>query len=142
GKWTEKEKKLRDSIKQVLKCDVHQTNPLDPVELEPVDCLVTSLCLEAACKDKAAYCAALSNITSLLKPGGVLIMNGVLNETFYMVDKYRFSRLAIDQVLLEKAFREAGYETEWLEIFDGPDKSVNTLSDYEAAFNLPARKNK
>ncbi|GCC23246.1 hypothetical protein chiPu_0001640 [Chiloscyllium punctatum] len=37
GKWQEKEKKLRDSIKQVLKCDVHQNNPLHSVELEPTD---------------------------------------------------------------------------------------------------------
>ncbi|XP_043532316.1 nicotinamide N-methyltransferase-like isoform X1 [Chiloscyllium plagiosum] len=36
-KWQEKEKKLRDSIKQVLKCDVHQNNPLHSVELEPID---------------------------------------------------------------------------------------------------------
>ncbi|XP_067827107.1 nicotinamide N-methyltransferase-like [Heptranchias perlo] len=140
--WAEKEKKLRDSIKQVLMCDIHQSNPLYPVELEPVDCLLTSLCLEAACKDKTAYCNALRNVTSLLKPGGVLIMAGVLNETFYKVNEYVFSCLTFDRVFLEKALKEVGYEIEQFETFTGPDKSVNTLSDFEAAFFLVAHKHK
>ncbi|XP_038635548.1 nicotinamide N-methyltransferase-like [Scyliorhinus canicula] len=141
-KWTEKEKKLRDSVKQVLKCDVNQTNPLDPVELEPVDCLMTSLCLEVACKDKAAYCAALRNVTALLKPGGVLIMNGVLNQTFYTVNNHKFSCVKFDQAFLRKIVKEVGYEIEQLEIFDGLDKSQNTLSDFNAIFFLVALKNK
>ncbi|XP_038635549.1 nicotinamide N-methyltransferase-like [Scyliorhinus canicula] len=138
-KWTEKEKKLRDSIKQVLKCDVHQTNPLDPVKLEPVDCLVTSLCLEAACKDKATYCAALRNIASLLKPGGVLILISVLNETYYIVDELKFSCLKFNQAFLESAMKEAGYEIDGFEIFVAPDH-VRSISDCEAAIFLVAHK--
>ncbi|XP_043532314.1 nicotinamide N-methyltransferase [Chiloscyllium plagiosum] len=138
-KWQEKEKKLRDSIKQVLKCDVHQNNPLHPVELEPVDCLITSLCLEVACKDKAAYCTAVRNVTSLLKPGGMLIMITLLNETFYTVDKHKFSCLKFDQAFLEKTLKETGYEIEQLEIFIIP-KTINTISDSEAAIFLIARK--
>ncbi|XP_067910432.1 nicotinamide N-methyltransferase-like [Heterodontus francisci] len=140
--WAEKEKKLRDSVKQVLKCDVHQSNPLYPVDLVPVDCLLTSLCLEAACKDKAAYCTALRNVTSLLKPGGLLFMIVVLNETFYTVDKYKFSCLSFDQVFLEKALKEAGYEIEQSEMFVAPDKSINTVSDFEAVLFLVAHKHK
>ncbi|XP_048418206.1 nicotinamide N-methyltransferase-like [Stegostoma tigrinum] len=138
-KWPEKEKKLRDCIKQILKCDVHQNNPLHPVELEPVDCLMTSLCLEAACKDEAAYCSAVRNVTSLLKPGGKLIVVSVLNETFYTVDKYKFSCLKFDQAFLEKTLKEAGYEIEQVEMFIAP-KTINTISDYEAAIFLVARK--
>ncbi|XP_072342742.1 nicotinamide N-methyltransferase-like [Scyliorhinus torazame] len=138
-KWTEKEKKLRDSIKQVLKCDVHQTNPLHPVELEPADCLVTSLCLEAACKDKAAYCAALRNVTSLLKPGGVLILISVLNESYYIVDELKFSCLKFDQAFLESAIKEAGYEIDGFEMFVAPDH-VRSVSDCEAAILLVAHK--
>ncbi|XP_067910357.1 nicotinamide N-methyltransferase-like [Heterodontus francisci] len=140
--WAEKEKKLRDSVKQVLKCDVHQSNPLYPVELEPVDCLLTSLCLESASKDKAAYCTALRNVTSLLKPGGVLVMIGDLKESFYKIDEVKFSCLSFDQVFLKKSLKEAGYEIEQLEIFVAPEKSVNPISDYEASYFLVAHKQK
>ncbi|XP_041030551.1 nicotinamide N-methyltransferase-like isoform X1 [Carcharodon carcharias] len=138
-KWAEKEKKLRDSVKQVLKCDVHQSNPLCPVELEPIDCLVTSLCLEAACKDKTAYCSALRNVTSLLKPGGVLIMISDLNETYYTVNGLKFSCLKFDQVFLENALKEAGYEIDQFEIlaFPGDERSV---TDCEASSFLVAHK--
>ncbi|GCB79654.1 hypothetical protein scyTo_0020236 [Scyliorhinus torazame] len=138
-KWTEKEKKLRDSIKQVLKCDVHQTNPLDPVELEPVDCLMTSLCLEAACKDKAAYCAALRNVTSLLKPDGVLILISDLNESYYIVDELKFSSLKFDQAFLESAIKEAGYEIDGFEICVASDH-IKSLVDCEATIFLVAHK--
>uniref|UniRef100_UPI00398F7F8F nicotinamide N-methyltransferase n=1 Tax=Pristiophorus japonicus TaxID=55135 RepID=UPI00398F7F8F len=140
--WAGKEKKLRDSIKQVLKCDVHQSNPLYPVELGPVDCLLTSLCLEAACKDKAAYCRAVRNVTSLLKLGGLLILIGVLNETFYKVGEYKFSCLSYDRVFLEQTLKEAGYEVEQLETFTDPDKSADTVSDFESVFFLVAHKHK
>ncbi|XP_078055310.1 nicotinamide N-methyltransferase [Mustelus asterias] len=140
GKWAEKEKKLRDSIKQVVKCDVHQSNPLDPVELEPVDCVMTSYCLEVACKDKAAYHTTLRNVTSLLKPGGVLIMIGVLNETFYMINDQKFPCVTFDQAFLEQTLTEVGYEIEQLEIALNPNKSVDTLADFDASFFLVARK--
>ncbi|XP_059587772.1 nicotinamide N-methyltransferase-like [Alligator mississippiensis] len=84
NKWAEKERNLRGAIKHVLKCDVHESNPLDPVVLPPADCLVSSLCLEAACKDQSSYRAALRNISSLLKPGGHLVLSGDLGTSFYV----------------------------------------------------------
>ncbi|XP_030394522.1 nicotinamide N-methyltransferase-like [Gopherus evgoodei] len=53
--WAEKEAKLSRIIKQVLKCDLHKSNSLDTVILLPTDSLVSSLCLEAACKDLSTY---------------------------------------------------------------------------------------
>ncbi|XP_050777466.1 nicotinamide N-methyltransferase-like [Gopherus flavomarginatus] len=85
GKEAEKEAKLRKIIKQVLKCDVHQSNPMNPIVLPPADCLVSSLCLECACKDLTTYRIALKNIGSPLKPGGHLVLSGVLGCSFYMV---------------------------------------------------------
>ncbi|XP_059494920.1 nicotinamide N-methyltransferase-like, partial [Stegostoma tigrinum] len=135
GKWMEKEKKLRDSIKQVLKCDVHQSNPLHPVQLEPVDCILTASCLEAACKDEAAYRTAVRNITSLLKPGGVLIIIGDMNQAVYKVNEYNFSILPLDRTLMKNALEEADCEIKQLETC----KSV-TWSGNDMIFFLVAQK--
>ncbi len=68
---------LKQRVKKVLKCDVRLENPFYPHTLEPADCVITSLCLEAACKDIQTYCRALHGLTELLRPGGLLVMIGV-----------------------------------------------------------------
>uniref|UniRef100_A0A452IEU7 Uncharacterized protein n=1 Tax=Gopherus agassizii TaxID=38772 RepID=A0A452IEU7_9SAUR len=85
--WAEKEANLSRIIKQVLKCDLHKSNSLDTVILLPTDSLVSSLCLEAACKDLKRQ----------------LVLSRALGCSFYMIDPKRFSSL----VLREEFLREA-----------------------------------
>ncbi|KAM6234787.1 nicotinamide N-methyltransferase [Spheniscus humboldti] len=66
-KWAEKEEKLRKKVRQVLKCDVTKANPVDPASLPPADCVLSTLCLEAACKDPATFRSALRNVGALVK---------------------------------------------------------------------------
>ncbi|XP_029768761.1 nicotinamide N-methyltransferase-like [Terrapene carolina triunguis] len=137
-KWAEKEEKLRKKVKQVLKCDVSKSNILAPVSLPQADCLLSTLCLEAACKDLNSYRAALKNISSLLKPGGHLVMVIVLKETYYMVGQRRFSCLYLERESVEEALREAGYDVQCVEVT--PNRSQSTFSDFEAVLSLVACK--
>uniref|UniRef100_A0A8C3EM44 Nicotinamide N-methyltransferase n=1 Tax=Corvus moneduloides TaxID=1196302 RepID=A0A8C3EM44_CORMO len=82
-KWAKKQEKLRKTVKQVLKCDVTKANPRGPVSLPPADCIVSTLCLEGACKDLATFRSALRNISTLLKPGRHLVMVTALGDTCY-----------------------------------------------------------
>ncbi|CAI5795392.1 nicotinamide N-methyltransferase-like [Podarcis lilfordi] len=113
-KWEEKEEKVRRAIKQVLKCDVTQASPLGPVALPPADCLMSSLCLEGACKDLPTYRSALKNISSLVKPGGHLILGSVLKETYYKVGQQPFSGLYLEWASVEEALKEAGFAVKLL----------------------------
>ncbi|KAJ6653179.1 hypothetical protein lerEdw1_010052 [Lerista edwardsae] len=113
-KWAEKEEKLRRTIKRVLKCDVTLPNPLAPVVLPPADCLLSTLCLEVACKDLPTFSSALKNIGSLLKPGGHLVMLTILEDSFYMVGQRRFSALFLERKFLEDAVAQAGFEIKWI----------------------------
>uniref|UniRef100_A0A8C3FRM8 Nicotinamide N-methyltransferase n=1 Tax=Chrysemys picta bellii TaxID=8478 RepID=A0A8C3FRM8_CHRPI len=137
-KWAEKEEKLRKKVKQVLKCDVSKSNILAPASLPQADCLLSALCLEAACKDLNSYRAALKNISSLLKPGGHLVMVIVLKETYYMVGQRRFSCLYLERESVEEALREAGYDVQCMEVT--PNRSQRTFSDFEAVLSLVACK--
>ncbi|XP_054854574.1 nicotinamide N-methyltransferase-like [Eublepharis macularius] len=114
-KWAQKEEKVHRSIKQVLKCDVTQPNPLAPLSLPPADCLLSTYCLELASKDLPAFRSALKNISSLLKPGGHLILATALELTFYMIGQCQFGCLYLEQEDLEKAVKEAGFDIEWVE---------------------------
>ncbi|XP_060106512.1 nicotinamide N-methyltransferase-like [Heteronotia binoei] len=114
--WAQKEEKVRRTVKQFLKCDVIQPNPLAPLHLPPADCLLSTLCLDVACKDLPTFRNALKNISSLVKPGGHLIFLVTLEGTFYIVGQHQFSRLYLDQESVEEAVKEAGFDIEWLEV--------------------------
>uniref|UniRef100_A0A8D0GJT4 Nicotinamide N-methyltransferase n=1 Tax=Sphenodon punctatus TaxID=8508 RepID=A0A8D0GJT4_SPHPU len=68
------------------------------------------------------------NITSLLKPGGHLVLLGVLEGTYYMVGQRRFSCLYLEQKSIE----------EWVEMT--PNHYSWTVTDSKGAFGLVAQK--
>ncbi|KAM8927294.1 nicotinamide N-methyltransferase-like [Pelodytes ibericus] len=136
--WEAKEEKLRSRVKSFLKCDVTKSNPLDPVEIPPADGLISTLCLDAACADLNAYRSALRNISSLLKPGGHLVLIGVLGNTFYTVGKQTFFSLTLDEQLVRKLVEEAGYTIKEIEVMSVP--ATHHLTWCNDNFFLQARK--
>ncbi|XP_032085823.1 nicotinamide N-methyltransferase-like isoform X2 [Thamnophis elegans] len=114
-KWPEKEEKVRRAVKRYLKCDVTQANPLAPLVLPPADCLLSTLCLDAACKDIPTYRSAFRNISSLLKPGGHLLFNSSLEAHYYMVGQHKFFALYLEKEVIEEAVRQAGFDIKWTE---------------------------
>lgn len=137
-KGPEKEEKLRRTVTQVLKCDVTQRQPLGGVRLRAADCLLSTLCLHAACPDLPAYRAALSNLSSLLRPGGALVLADALRSSFYTVCEQRFSSLCLGPEAVKAAVKEAGYTIEQFEVISQSYSS--TTSDSEGLFLLVGRK--
>ncbi|XP_045412484.1 nicotinamide N-methyltransferase [Lemur catta] len=137
-KGPEKEEKLRQTVTQVLKCDVTQSQPLGAVSLQAADCLLSTLCLDAACPDLPTYRTALRNLRSLLKPGGFLVVADVLKCSHYMIGEQRFSSLAVDREAVEAAVREAGYAIEQFEVIS--QNYSSTLANNEGLFFLVGRK--
>ncbi|XP_048368063.1 nicotinamide N-methyltransferase-like [Sphaerodactylus townsendi] len=137
-KWSQKEEKVRNSIKGVLKSDVTQANPLAPVSLPPADCVLSTYCLETACKDLPTFRSALKNIGSLLKPRGHFVFAITLELTFFMIGQRQFGCLYLDQKALEQAVKESGFDIEWLETI-----KVNfplSVTDIKEACFMVARK--
>ncbi|XP_073511384.1 nicotinamide N-methyltransferase-like [Phyllobates terribilis] len=137
--YDKKAEKLRSKVKEVLKCDALKRNPYDPVVVPPVDCLLSCLCLEVACKDIKSFCEVLKNFKNLIKPGGHLLILSGLNATFYYVGKKRFSALTSKKETLEMAFKEAGYQIEKAVYTPRVDKSHVEISDYDTKYFISAR---
>ncbi|XP_018427124.1 PREDICTED: nicotinamide N-methyltransferase-like [Nanorana parkeri] len=108
--WDEKAEKLRSKVKEVLRCDVLKKNPFEPLTLAPVDCVISCLCLEVACKDMDSFYNALTNLKDFIKPGGHLLLLSMLNSRYYAIGNTFFSTLPITKEGLEKALKDAGYE--------------------------------
>ncbi|XP_010370664.1 nicotinamide N-methyltransferase [Rhinopithecus roxellana] len=137
-KGPEKEEKLRQAVKQVLKCDVTQSQPLGAVPLPLADCLLSTLCLDAACPDLPTYRRALRNLGSLLKPGGFLVIMDALKSSYYMIGEQKFSSLSLGREAVEAAVKEAGYTIEWFEVISQSYSS--TMANNEGLFSLVGRK--
>ncbi|NWR85106.1 NNMT methyltransferase, partial [Furnarius figulus] len=137
-KWAEKQEKVRKKVKQVLKCDVTKANPTGPVSLPPADCIVSTLCLEAACKDLPTFCSALRNIGTLVKPGGHLVMVTVLSETYYGFNQQVFSCLRLEKHEVEAAVEAAGFEVRLSEV--QPYTVSDERTDCKGVLALVARK--
>ncbi|XP_070553315.1 nicotinamide N-methyltransferase-like isoform X2 [Ptychodera flava] len=136
NKWEDRQTMVRQSIREIIHCDIHKSNPLEPKVYEPFDAIVTSYCVEAACPDKDSFKEAIKNIVNLLKPGGVLLTFTVLDETFYLVGEKRFYCLKVDQTFVKTAVAEAGCRIVSAEVksFD------NTLADLSGLLFLCAIK--
>ncbi|KAM4651556.1 nicotinamide N-methyltransferase-like [Discoglossus pictus] len=139
-KWVKKQERIRKIVKQVLKCDILKANPLEPLSLPPADCLLSCECFEAACKDQEAYRMALKNISTLLKPGGHLVLCGVLNTNYYMVGNVKFSCICLTEEFLKEALTGAGYVIDYMKLSDREEKSMQELCDYSTTYLLVAQK--
>ncbi|XP_069062026.1 nicotinamide N-methyltransferase-like [Pleurodeles waltl] len=138
--WIEKQHMLQTKIKTVLMCDVTSRNPLSPVIHPQADCLLLVHCLENLVTDEKSYCEALTNVSSLLKPGGYLVMCAPLEATFYMCGDFKFPLFCMDASLLKDALTKAGYVIEEDYILNRKVDCLHDVTDYKCAIVLKARK--
>ncbi|KAK3737775.1 hypothetical protein QZH41_012214 [Actinostola sp. cb2023] len=88
-----RESEVRDKIRAIVPCDIKAPNPLPiPDDLStkygpPFDVISTSLCLEAVVESEQEYKDHVAFLAKMLRPGGYLMMQGVIEETFYTVGK-------------------------------------------------------
>ncbi|KAG8430008.1 hypothetical protein GDO86_018641 [Hymenochirus boettgeri] len=127
--WKEQEYKLRNAIKQIVKWDISQENPLGSVTLPQADCLTSVLYLECVCKDHNRFCQLMKQFSSLLKTGGHLILVTCINTTYYTVGQHRFSALKIDEKFVHNILKDSGFIIKSFDTF--PKQFDSDLTDYE-----------
>ncbi|XP_078496382.1 nicotinamide N-methyltransferase-like [Lissotriton helveticus] len=138
--WTEKQQMLQRKVKRVLNFDVMSSNPLSPIIHPQADCLLLIHCVEHFVKDKKSYCKALENISSLLKPGGHLIMITKFYATFYMCGDYKFPVFCLDEDILKDALKGASFVIEENHIYPRKTETLHSIADYKYFAILKARK--
>ncbi|XP_078541526.1 nicotinamide N-methyltransferase-like [Lissotriton helveticus] len=140
--WIEKQDTLKCKVKTVLKYDAASCEPFSPVIHPQADCLLLAHALEELVTDKKSYCDALKNVSSLLKPGGHLIMIVALETTFYMCGDFKFPFLCVDADFLKDAVTGAGYVIEEDHIYPREIECLYDVTDYKYLAFIKARKQK
>ncbi|CAN7994340.1 unnamed protein product, partial [Ixodes hexagonus] len=108
--------RARHAIRKVIPCDVLEPGVLPEEHRETFDVVLSCNCLESATTDHESFRRALSNVASLVKPGGQLVLVGgagidayaVANEVFHMAD---VNDDVIKQALLDADLRLEVYRT-------------------------------
>ncbi|XP_053310261.1 nicotinamide N-methyltransferase-like [Spea bombifrons] len=123
------EELLKSKIKRVLKCDLSKDSLTDPIVLPKADCIISAWAMEAINKDKNDYIINFRKISSLLKPGGRLILFGSFNVSYYILAGHKYGSLTYDEEFLRKVLKDEEYITE---VFQVKDRETPTdYVDYE-----------
>ncbi|XP_028745375.1 phenylethanolamine N-methyltransferase [Peromyscus leucopus] len=140
--WQEKERQLRARVKRVLPIDVHQPQPLGTSSLAPLpaDALVSAFCLEAVSPDLASFQRALHHITTLLRPGGHLLLIGALEESWYLAGEARLSVVPVSEEEVREALVLGGYEVRDLRTYIMPAHLRTGVDDVKGIFFAWAQK--
>ncbi|XP_075449403.1 nicotinamide N-methyltransferase-like [Ascaphus truei] len=125
----EKEEQLRRAIKHILICDFTKENPLHPVILPKVDCLITICYLEVVSKDLDAYRSNLKKVSSLIKIGGHLVLFVAISMSYYMIGEHKFYVLKYDEEFVRKALTDTGFVIKSVDLHTR--KQTTHLTDYE-----------
>ncbi|MEE6483389.1 hypothetical protein FKM82_013533 [Ascaphus truei] len=136
--WPGKEDKARRAVKRIVKCDLTKDNPLEPVVLPQMDCLICMYVLLVVSKDHQAYCSNLKKLASMLKIGGHMLLVGTYNQSFYTIGEHKFFCLSCDEEFVREAICDAGFIIEISETL--PNKSTRDLTDMKHVFFIAARK--
>ena len=111
-----REGQLRSAIKAILPCDANQDPVLQGGEQYQgyFDIISSSLCLENACATREDYAAAVKRLSSLLKPGGRLVMYSTERKPssapgFYEVGEHKFFNVRLQRKFITSSLEQAGF---------------------------------
>jgi hypothetical protein len=129
----------RRRISRLLPCDASKPRPSGVNGNRSYDALFTFYCADSATGDKAEWRRYMSNILSLLNPGGVLIMAALRNCRAYKVGNSWFPGADVDETDLRTALDLAGFCREHTQI-EVKDVSCQTGRGYEGILLASGRK--
>ncbi|KAG8453311.1 hypothetical protein GDO86_000086 [Hymenochirus boettgeri] len=127
--WQGKEEKLKKTIKDIVKCDLSKESLVDTDLVPKADCLFTIWILESVSEDKTSYRQNLKKISSLIKPGGHLVMIADINTSWILVGGHKFHILSYNEEFFKNALKDEGYS---IKCYETVKREVDTeLCDYE-----------
>lgn len=127
---------LRGKIRGILSCDMTQQNPLYPSIFPQFDVITSGFCLETV-PSTSAYREAAKNVAALLKPGGWMILAGLLSQSFYQFGQFKFPSLPLSTGDIQRIWSETGFTVEEWKQQEGNE---NLRCDIEALFYMICRK--
>ncbi len=138
----ERASQIRQRVTRLLRCDASCAAPLQGATGEPYDIVMTNFCAESATADRVQWHVYMSNIVSVLKPGGWLVISALKGASRYSVGDASFPAVEIFEDDLVELLDEAGFSRKCLDVqsvaADRPTRDYQGLI-FAAAQKTPAR---
>jgi hypothetical protein len=106
---------IRERVTRLMRCDASRTPPID-CSSGLYDIVLTNFCAESATSDRQQWLAYATNIVSMVKPGGFLVMTALKGATRYSVGSQSFPAVDITEQDLVKLFEENEFSGKSIEI--------------------------
>ena len=110
---------MRRRITHVMRCDASKARPLDEYHGE-YDVVLTNFCAESATSNRWEWQQFVSNILSVLRPGGHLVMSALKGATEYAVGDRSFPAVDIDEADVVELLEESGFPRKYIEVRSVP----------------------
>ncbi|XP_073441192.1 indolethylamine N-methyltransferase-like [Dendrobates tinctorius] len=132
--------KVRSALQHVVKCNLEKENMMEPIVLPLADCVMSGWLLDYICKNQDDYMRYLRKFSSLLKPGGHIILFSCLEMTFFLVGKEKYHAFSFDAEFARNALVAEGFIIDRCEV--KKRTAVSDLTDYKAMLFIAAHKEK
>jgi hypothetical protein len=130
-------RKIRACITCITRCDASRTPPID-APMASYDIVLSNFCAESATADREQWRAYMANISSLLRPGGALIVSALKGASQYAVGDCSFAALDISEDDLLETLEENGFPRKSIDLRSVP--ADRPTRDYQGLMMALARK--
>jgi hypothetical protein len=97
---TEKRNSIYDKITKLIVADAGDKDPLGPEAREAYEVVISCYCADSATTDYETFSQYIKNISSLVKPGGTLVLACLRKALHYKTGASYFPSANVDEVLV------------------------------------------
>ena len=113
GKGEEEVAKRKEDVRKLVKavahCDLKQDPPIEAKYNKLYDVVMCSFVVKGIANDYEEYCSLIARLTSLVKPGGCLILYTVENSEQYTVGNYTFKNFPVSSTVAIDTIKRCGF---------------------------------
>ncbi len=112
----EREERMRKVVKAVVPCNIFEEKPIEQGYEGPYDVISSCFCLEGCITTVEEYAAGIKRLSSLLKPGGRLVIYTSERENIgkvgdWKVGEHVFHVLAINGDFIKTTLEQSGFSS-------------------------------
>jgi hypothetical protein len=130
-------RKIRACVTRITHCDASRTPPIDAARAS-YDIVLSNFCAESATADREQWQAYMANISSLLRPGGALIVSALKGASQYAVGECSFAAVHISEDDLLETLEDNGFPRKNIDLRSVP--ADRPTRDYQGLMMALARK--
>lgn len=121
---------LREKLKKIVRCNAFKQDPINKTLRGRYDIINANFVLESITPSEREWEQIIMNVTSMLKNGGILIMNAIKGASYYKVGSKSFPAVNISEEKVKKTLNKLGFKMTYLRSVAAEELNVDS-TQYE-----------